>query len=257
MEFKYTDEQIAEIIRCRDDALYFIDTYVMVGHPAKGYVPFELYPHQADTLEQIQETGFHVIGAARQTGTSAMLLAYSLWYSLFHTHRTTGLVTYRLESGVDALRLILEMYDQLPEWMQPKLRTRNRTHIEFENGCKILAARAGDMTFKGWTINLLVWLDAAFSKDSDARAFWYSIAPVLLSSRQAKCIIASTFPPEPRGNLFMEIYNGAVAGNNSFKAHTFKWWYVPGRTREWKAHQIAIMGKAQWDTEYGLTHGKA
>jgi hypothetical protein len=46
----FTQEEIEEYIKCKDDPIYFIENYVYVVHPDKGKVLMKLFPYQKEMI---------------------------------------------------------------------------------------------------------------------------------------------------------------------------------------------------------------
>jgi len=65
---EYTPESIQDLIRCKNDPLYFIEKFVKVQHPTKGILPMQLYEYQKRMLTAIHEQKECIILAARQSG---------------------------------------------------------------------------------------------------------------------------------------------------------------------------------------------
>lgn len=72
-ETPFTAEQVKELKRCARDPIYFIKKYVMIQHPTRGAVPFELYPYQEKMIRGYQENRYVVVLSARQTGKALAL----------------------------------------------------------------------------------------------------------------------------------------------------------------------------------------
>jgi hypothetical protein len=67
-ETEYTQENIAQLIRCKNDPIYFIETFVKVQHPKLGIVPMELYEYQREMIDAIHNNKDTIILASRQLG---------------------------------------------------------------------------------------------------------------------------------------------------------------------------------------------
>ena len=65
---EFTPDQIQELIKCRDDVIYFCENYVKVQHPKRGAIPFEPYEYQKRMLKAFQENQFTAVLAGRQLG---------------------------------------------------------------------------------------------------------------------------------------------------------------------------------------------
>jgi hypothetical protein len=87
-----------------------------------------------------------------------------------------------------------------------------------------------------------------YVKRYDAEEFWMAVEPSLATG--TKTIISSS------GNMdisspFRQIWQGAIEKRNGFNPIQIDWWSVPGRNLEFKKEQIQIMGKDNWDQEFG------
>jgi len=58
VELSYTEEQVAEIIKCTEDPVYFIRTYVKIVNVDHGLVPFEMWPFQEDMVRTFHDNRF-------------------------------------------------------------------------------------------------------------------------------------------------------------------------------------------------------
>ena len=67
-ECEYTPHMISELAKCKKDPIYFINTYVKTQHPAKGIVPFKLFPYQERMIRDFQNNRLTAVLAARQMG---------------------------------------------------------------------------------------------------------------------------------------------------------------------------------------------
>ena len=50
---EYTQEQVTEFIKCSNDPVYFIESYVNIVSIDEGIVPFKMYPFQSEIVEVI------------------------------------------------------------------------------------------------------------------------------------------------------------------------------------------------------------
>lgn len=68
LEEEYTQEQIKELYKCSKDPKYFLENYVKILHPDKGWVDFNLFPHQDRMLDAINNNRFVIAKTPRQYG---------------------------------------------------------------------------------------------------------------------------------------------------------------------------------------------
>lgn len=69
LTFQYTEEEIAEIIRCKKDIVYFANTYIYLKTP-EGRRKIKLRPYQVKLLKTIQDNKYVINLSSRQVGKS-------------------------------------------------------------------------------------------------------------------------------------------------------------------------------------------
>ena len=80
---EFTEEQIREFLKCKDDPLYFANTYVQIVTLDKGLMPFEPYDFQEKLITNFHENRFNICKMPRQTGKSTTCIS-----SVSYTHLT-------------------------------------------------------------------------------------------------------------------------------------------------------------------------
>jgi hypothetical protein len=68
VEIAYTEEQVAEIIKCTVDPVYFIRNYVKIVNVDRGLIPFEMWPFQEDMVRTFHDNRFCIAKMPRQVG---------------------------------------------------------------------------------------------------------------------------------------------------------------------------------------------
>ena len=103
---------------------------------------------------------------------------------------------------------------------------------------------------RGDSCNVLILDELAFIDNHLVEQFWSSVYPIISSSKKSKIFVAST--PNGTGNLFHELYSGAVEGKNDWHAEKVDWWEFPGRDEAWKEKTIRTLGSREvFDQEFG------
>ena len=250
-ELEYTEEQIFELEKCRDDVLYFIKNYVKIVTLDHGEVLFEPYPYQEETLELLSNNRFFIGLWARQSGKTTIVAAYALWYAVFNDHKNIGIVSNKESSAKRILDNIKQMYEGLPVWLKPGVKEYAKTSINFEHETRIIISATTKDAFRGWPMNIIICDEFAFVPSNNAEEFWASNYPTISSSTQSKIIIIST--PNGMFNIFHNLWIGArIEGEaaNLFKPQKVTWEKVPGRDREWAKEQIKILGIHGFNQEF-------
>ena len=247
VDHEFTMEEIQEYKKCFKDPAYFARNYVKVIHLDKGLVPFDLYPYQENMFDHFNNNRFNIVLACRQSGKSISSCAYLLWYVLFHSEKNVAVLANKGATAREMLSRITLMLENIPFFLQPGCKTLNKGSIEFSNNSKIFAASTSGSSIRGQSVNLLYLDEFAFVQD--ATTFYTSTYPVVSSGKDTKVIITST--ANGIGNIFHNLWQGAVQKTNEYNPFRVDWWDVPGRDEEWKAQTIANTSELQFDQEFG------
>lgn len=65
---EYTEEQVLEILKCKDDPVYFIENYMKIVSLDEGVIPFKLYDFQKKMVEMFHNNRFNICKLSRQSG---------------------------------------------------------------------------------------------------------------------------------------------------------------------------------------------
>ena len=84
---RMSQHQIDEIIRCKDDLIYFLRNYIYIRDVDRGTVKFDMYDFQEEIVQLIDEERYTIITCARQIGKTTCVMAYIIWYSIFHAKK--------------------------------------------------------------------------------------------------------------------------------------------------------------------------
>ena len=245
---EYTPEQVHELLRCSTDPKYFIQKYVMIQHPVKGTVPFELYPYQEALIDKFHKNRLNIILSARQTGKSTTSAAFLLWFAIFHEDKTVLIVSNKNDNAMEMISRIRFAYENLPLWLKPGITDDgwNKHNVGFDNGSRIISQATSESSGRGFSISLLFCDEFAFVAPNIQEEFWTSISPTLATG--GSCIIAST--PNGDSNLFAQLWRGAQLEVNGFKSSWVKWDEPPGRDEAFKKAEIGKIGELKWQQEY-------
>jgi hypothetical protein len=242
----FTEHEISEYLKCLRDPAYFARKYVKVIHLDRGLVPFELYPYQEKMFDHFNANRFSIVLACRQSGKSISCCAYLLWYALFHAEQTVAILANKGATAREMLSRITLSLENVPFFLQPGCKTLNKGSIVFSNNSTIIAAATSGSSIRGKSVSLLYLDEFAFVENSTT--FYTSTYPVISSGKSTKVIITST--ANGVGNMFYQLWQGAVQGTNAYKSFRVDWWDVPGRDEAWKAMTISNTSELQFAQEF-------
>jgi hypothetical protein len=244
---EFTQEQIAEFIKCKQDPVYFARNYVKIVSLDEGLVPFKPYDFQEKLISNFHENRFNICKMPRQTGKSTTSVSYLLHYAVFNDSVNIGILANKAATARDLLGRLQTAYENLPKWMQQGIIAWNKGSLELENGSKILAASTSASAVRGMSFNILFLDEFAFVPNHIADSFFASVYPTITSGKSTKVIIVST----PHGmNHFYRLWHDAEKGKNDYVPTDVHWSEVPGRDDVWKEQTIANTSEQQFKIEF-------
>lgn len=67
-QIEYTDEQLDELEKCKEDPIYFIENYAKIVSLDKGVVPFKMFGYQKEFIETVHTSRKSLVKMGRQLG---------------------------------------------------------------------------------------------------------------------------------------------------------------------------------------------
>jgi len=247
--------QLAEIKKCAQDPLYFMNNYMYINTKDNGMQLFKTYPFQDEAVKRFLKYRFNINRWSRQVGKSTIVRGFILWYAMFHGDQLVAMLANKLSLAKEQLQLLRDSYIALPFWLQPGVKLWNKMSIQFSNNTRILVAPTTVDGIRGFSPNLLYLDEFAFLRTGLAEEFWTSNFPSISSGKKTRVIITST----PCGmNLFYNLWEGAVDEKNAsyhdltskFVKSTVIWSEVPGRDAQWGIDEMARIGEQKFRQEY-------
>ena len=240
---EYTEEEIVEYVKCRDNPIYFIKNYINIVNVDKGLMKFELWPFQEELIKSLISNRFSIVKCPRQSGKSQTSLAYMLHYILFTDQKNVAILANKGATARELLGRLQMAYEKLPKFLQQGVAEWNKGSIELENGSRILAGSTSSSAIRGYSFNLIFLDEFAFVQQNMAEDFFRSVYPTISSGK----IIVST----PNGmNHFYKMWVEATEKRSNYKAFEINWWDVPGRDKDWKKQTIANTSEEQFKQEF-------
>ena len=244
---EFTQEQVLEFVKCKDDPVYFAKNYVKIVSLDEGLVPFKPYDFQEKLINNFHNNRFNICKMPRQTGKSTTCVSYLLHYAIFNDSVNIGILANKAATARELLGRLQTAYENLPKWMQQGIMVWNKGSLELENGSKILAASTSASAVRGMSFNILFLDEFAFVPNHIADSFFASVYPTITSGKSTKVIMVST----PHGmNHFYRYWHDAEKGKNEYVPTDVHWSEVPGRDEKWKQQTIANTSEQQFKIEF-------
>ena len=244
---QFTEEQIIEFLRCKEDPVYFANEYIKIVSLDAGLTQFHPYDFQEKLINNFHNNRFNICKMPRQTGKSTTVVSYLLHYAVFNDSVNIGILANKAATARELLQRLQTAYENLPKWMQQGILSWNKGSMELENGSKILAASTSASAVRGMSFNILFLDEFAFVPNHVADSFFASVYPTITSGKNTKVIIVST----PHGmNHFYRMWHDAERNKNEYIPTDVHWSEVPGRDDKWKATTIANTSEQQFRVEF-------
>jgi hypothetical protein len=246
-QIEFSQENIEEYIKCKEDPVYFARNYVKIVTLDAGLQPFKMYDFQEKLVNNFHEKRFNICKMPRQTGKSTTVVSFLLHYAIFNDSVNIGILANKASTARELLSRLQIAYENLPKWMQQGILAWNKGSLELENGSKILAASTSASAVRGMSFNILFLDEFAFVPNHVADSFFASVYPTITSGKSTKVIIVST----PHGmNHFYRMWHDAERGQNDYTPTDVHWSQVPGRDEVWKEQTIKNTSEQQFKVEF-------
>ena len=246
-QIEFSQENIEEYIKCKEDPVYFAKNYVQIVTLDHGLQPFKMYDFQERLVKNFHEKRFNICKMPRQTGKSTTVVSFLLHYAIFNDSVNIGILANKASTARELLGRLQIAYENLPKWMQQGILAWNKGSLELENGSKILAASTSASAVRGMSFNILFLDEFAFVPNHVADSFFASVYPTITSGKSTKVIIVST----PHGmNHFYRMWHDAERGQNDYTPTDVHWSQVPGRDEVWKEQTIKNTSEQQFKVEF-------
>lgn len=264
VKMAYTQEQIDEYERCKNDANYFISNYYKIITLDDGYRLINPHNFQRKMIRvSTGENRFVIAKIGRQFGKTTIAAAILLWHILFHKSYTVAILANKADSAQEILERIQMAYESLPFWLQRGVTVWNKRRVVLDNKSKIFTAATSASGIRGKSVNCLYLDEFAHITLNLQEAFFSSTYPTITSGKNTKVIITST----PKGfEMFHKFWKEAtvdkddnpidttletpIPGKNGYVAIETRWNDIPGRDEEWKNLILGTISQEQFDQEY-------
>ena len=244
---EFTEDNIREFMKCKQDPVYFANNYVKIISLDEGLTQFHPYHFQEKLINNFHNNRFNICKMPRQTGKSTTVVSYLLHYAVFNDSVNIGILANKAATARELLGRLQTAYENLPKWMQQGIIAWNKGSLELENGSKILAASTSASAVRGMSFNILFLDEFAFVPNHVADSFFASVYPTITSGKNTKVIIVST----PHGmNHFYRMWHDAERSKNEYIPTDVHWSEVPGRDEVWKEQTIANTSEQQFKVEF-------
>lgn len=229
MKPKRTPKQNQRILTCKRDYAYFLRRFAHIESAAQGqWIPFELWPAQAQVLNELRSRRQVIALKARQLGITWLVLGYILAEMIF-SPITIALFFSRGETEAKDLLVRLKgMYSRLPTWMKDGAPTiDNSQEWRLPSGSRALSFPTTGG--RSYTASIVV-VDEADFIDSFNEVM-NAVKPTIDAG--GKMFLISTVDKTKPESPFKNTYRGAKREFSEWHPIFLPWHARPDRTPEW------------------------
>jgi len=229
LTFKMSNDEQEEYIKCALDIHYFARTYCYIKGEEGQPIIIPLRDYQNEILDNFFNNRFNILMASRQIGKTICSSIMMLHYVLFNNNKNVLVTANKLDTAVEVLDKIREIYQKLPFFLQQGIINWNQKFMVFENKSRIKGFATTKTASIGQSADFLYLDEFAYLPDNIANKFYKSVFPTVSNIENSKIIITST----PDGfNLFHKLLTDAEkpeGEKSSYVAKRVYWWQVPKR----------------------------
>ena len=224
IQTKWTRQMLMEWVKCRDDIVYFAETYCAITHIDYGTIKVQLRDYQREMLIEMHKNRMVACNLSRQLGKTTVVAIFLAHFVCFNEDKYVGVLAHKASMSAEVLDRTKQAIELLPDFLQPGIVEWNKGSIELDNKCKIGAFASSPDAVRGNSFAMIYIDECAFIPNFiDA---WLAIQPVISSGRKSKILITTT----PNGlNHFYDIWNAAIEGKSGFVPYTAIWTSVKER----------------------------
>lgn len=228
-----TKEQlIIEVTKCMKSTPYALRTYLKTyDNTVKKYVPLRLFPDQETLIEDYDTYNENIVSKYRQAGVSTVTAAWAskrLVFAKKNEPEKILIIANKLDTAVEMANKVRSFTEQWPSWVGVTFsqEKNSQRHFKLTNSCEVKAVATSKDALRGYTPTILIFDEAAYIEaDSD---FWAACMASL--STGGKVIVIST--PNGYDQIYYEIYDQSLRGNNDFKITEMYWYRDPRYTKD-------------------------
>ncbi len=229
LTFRMSAAEIDEYVKCKMDVQYFAEKYCWVKGEKGEPVKLKLRDYQKEILDNFFNNRFNILMASRQTGKTISSSIMMLHFVLFNNNKNVLVTANKLDTAVEVLDKMREIYQRLPFFLQQGILNWNQKFMVFENKSRIKGFATTKTASIGQSADFLYLDEFAYLPDNIADKFYKSVFPTIANIENSKIIITST----PNGfNLFHKLLMEAEkpeGEKSSYVAKRVYWWQVPKR----------------------------
>jgi hypothetical protein len=131
-------QKVIEYRKCKNELFYFGENYVKIAQSGIEVTP-KLYTPQKTFLQSLIDDHYCVLLKTRQTGGSTAAQMYCAWAMIFNINIVVGIVSRKGSEATDFAKKVMQIIQNVPEWMRPKFTKQSEQSFRLANGSELFA----------------------------------------------------------------------------------------------------------------------
>lgn len=181
--FKYTDEELRNILKIKNDIKYF-SSFIKINKD----IPIAIRGYQEEILDKMKNNRMNLFHVGRQIGFSLLSIIFACNFSITNSEKTILFLSNNSKYTFDNF---IKLISFLPFYMKPGIISYKRgSYIKFDNRSKIVFSMYSKFSI-GFTPDVTILDDFAFVENKIASSIYKSFLPVILARSDNRLIISS------------------------------------------------------------------
>ncbi|MEM5831326.1 MAG: hypothetical protein QXO40_03935 [Candidatus Aenigmatarchaeota archaeon] len=147
---------IQDIIKSKQDPVYFIEKYCKILHPRYGIITPSLYDKQKELVQEILNYPFLIILKSRQIGVSTLYALVSVWMLIFFPKFRIGIISRDKNEAISFAERIERALLSVPEILYGGFLENNKFNKKLGNESEIIVSAPVKHALRGETLNYVI-----------------------------------------------------------------------------------------------------
>jgi len=145
--------RVKEIIKCKNDIIYFANTYFTIIHMQRGKEIIKMYPEQERMVKMMSKNDRFIACCGRQTGKTTSYTIEILHSLIFKKDTKALICSNKAATSLEIIGRIQLAYELLPQWIKPGIQEFNKSTITLSNGSKVKGMATSPSSARGVEVN--------------------------------------------------------------------------------------------------------
>ena len=138
-----------EILKCRNNELYFIEKYIKILTLDNGEQPFKLWDYQKELIKTFEKNRFVLSVQSRQSGKTQTTAAHLTHRMTFFPAKKIAILANKFSQSKEIMSRVQMSFERLPIFLKKPVKSFTKVSIEFEDLTEIFSAASEGSGIRG------------------------------------------------------------------------------------------------------------